>query len=76
MTDQVQVFLVLIILLKIGISNVRNVFPSSSQPSPKITDKIRHQQTMLEVDITRIRQAHGAKARKTCIVFLTRQFND
>jgi hypothetical protein len=47
MTDQVQIFLVLTILWKVGISHSRNVFPSSSQPSPKRTDKIHREQNML-----------------------------
>jgi hypothetical protein len=75
MADQVEIFLVLIILLKVGVSHSRNVSPSSTQPSAKKTDEIHREQTMFEVDITRIRQVHGAKARKTCIVFSKREFN-
>jgi hypothetical protein len=38
MTYQVQAYLVLSILLKVGMSHSRNVFPSSIQPSPTRTD--------------------------------------
>jgi hypothetical protein len=76
MTDQVQIFLVLTILLKADKAHSRNVFPSFIQPSPTGTDEIRREQTMFEIDITRIRPVHGTKARKNCIVLLTRELDN